>query len=71
MSENVIRKGDVEWERLYLKWKESDKDAGWLVTGSEQYRVILNDDDDILFIPVSGNIDSLYGSTTGGVVNNG
>lgn len=66
MADNVIRKGHPDWERLYEEWKGSDSEAGWLVTGSMQYRVIATDDDEILFIPVTGNIDSLYGSLTQG-----
>jgi hypothetical protein len=67
MGDNIVRKGDVGYERLFTKWKESKKDAGWLVIGSEQYRVIAHEDDSIIFIPVAGNIDSMYGSVSGGV----
>ena len=66
MANMVIRKGDSEWQRLFEAWKASEE-AGWLVIGSEQYRVIAGDDDSILFIPVTGNIDSMYGSFTEGV----
>jgi hypothetical protein len=66
MLSEVIKKGDPGWERLFEAWKSSEE-AGWLVLNTEQYRVIANDDDAILFIPVSGNIDSMYGSYTQGV----
>lgn len=66
MPSEVIRKGDDGWERLFEAWKSS-REAGWLAIGTEQYRVIAGDDDSILFVPVSGNIDSMYGSTTQGV----
>ena len=65
--DNVIRKGDPRWERLYKEWISSKKDAGWLVIGAEQYRVIAKDDDSILFVPVTGNIDTMYGHMTTGV----
>lgn len=65
MEDNVIRKGDARWERLYSRWRADKGEAGWLVIGAEQYRVIANDDDSIIFIPVTGNIDTLYNSTTG------
>lgn len=67
MGNAVIKKGDEGWERLFELWKSSNKDAGWLVIGAEQYQVIAKDDDSIIFIPVGGNIDSMYGSTTQGV----
>ena len=64
---DVIRKGDSEWERLFTAWRASKKEAGWLVIGAEQYRVIANDDDSVLFVPITGNIDSMYGHMTQGV----
>lgn len=67
MAEVVIRKGHPEWERLYSKWKASKDDAGWLVFGSEQYRVIALDDDSIIFVAKAGLIDGMYGSLTQGV----
>lgn len=67
MAGNIIKRGDAEWERLYRAWKADGKDAGWLVTGAEQYRVIAESDENILFIPVTGNIDNMYGSYTQGV----
>lgn len=67
MNAGVIDRGDDRWERLFREWKASEKDAGWLVIGSEQYRVIANDDDGVLFIPVTGNIDGMYGSLSGGI----
>lgn len=67
MSSNVIDKSDERWERLYKAWLSDDKEAGWLVLGSEQYRVVAKDDDSILFIQTSGNIDSMYGSYSQGV----
>jgi hypothetical protein len=66
-EKDIIRQGDDRWERLFARWKASKGDAGWLVIGSEQYRVIANDDDSVIFIPVTGNIDSMYGSMSGGI----
>lgn len=65
--EEIIKEGDRRWERLYSAWKADRRDAGWLVIGSEQYRVIARDDDAVIFIPVVGNIDSMYGTMTGGI----
>lgn len=67
MAEQVIRKGDSEWQRLFDAWKSSKGNAGWLDIRGELYRVIVNDDDSILFIPKAGSIDNMYGSTTQGV----
>ena len=66
-EQDIVRKGDDRWERLFKKWKTSKSDAGWLVIGSEQYRVIANDDDSVIFVPVTGNIDGMYGSMSGGL----
>lgn len=67
MEDFVIRKGDQRWDRLYELWKSDKKEPGWLVKGTEQYRVIAGDDEDILFVLVAGNIDGMYGSMTQGV----
>ncbi len=67
MENSAIKKGDMEWDRLFEAWKEDNRDAGWLVIGTKQYRVIAKDDDSIIFIPVTGDIDSMYGQTTQGV----
>ena len=66
-TDNVIRKGDPEWDRLFQAWSQDKKKAGWLVLGTLQYRVIQNDDDSVVFVPVTGNIDSYYGSMSQGV----
>ena len=67
MEKDVIRQGDSRWELLYKAWLGDGKDAGWLVHGGIQYRVLAQDDDTIIFEPVSGNIDSMYGSMSGGI----
>lgn len=63
----VIRKGDAEWERLYTAWRADGKEAGYLVMGSEQYKVYANDGDDVLFVRTGSNIDANYASITGGI----
>jgi len=65
--DNVIRKGDPRWERLFKAWKGEGKSAGWLVLRSEQYRVIGGEDASVLFVPTSGNIDQHYGDYSQGV----
>lgn len=65
--QDVIKKGDIRFERLFQLWKDDKKDAGWLIIGSESYRVIANDDDDVLFIPARDGIDNYYGTITGGI----
>ena len=65
--QDVIKKDDVRFARLFQLWKNDKKDAGWLVVGSESYRVIANDGDDVLFIPTKSGIDDYYGMTTGGI----
>lgn len=67
MAENVIKKGDPEWQRLFDAWKSAKGNAGWLDIRGALYRVIVNDDDSILFIPQANSIDNMYGSTTQGV----
>ena len=67
MPKDVIRQGDDRWEPLFKAWLAARGDAGWLVHGGLQYRVIAQDDDVIIFEPVSGNIDSMYGSMSGGI----
>jgi hypothetical protein len=67
MSKDVIREGDDRWESLFKAWLASSGDAGWLVYGGKQYRVFAQDDDTVVFENVSGNIDSMYGSLSGGI----
>lgn len=63
----VVHKGDPGYERLISAWKSDKKDAGTLVIGNEQWHVAIGTDDNVFFTMVSGNIDSYYGSLSGGL----
>ena len=67
MAYGEIRKGDEGYEKLVQKWKADKKKPGWLADGSRHYRVIEHEDGQFVFVPVAGNIDSMYGSMSGGI----
>ncbi len=62
---SVISKDDPDWLRLYTAWVEQ-KQAGWVVVGGTQYRVLHPSDEDIAFELVAG-FDEMYGSITKGM----
>lgn len=61
----VITKDDSDWLRLYQAWVEQ-KQAGWVVIGGTQYRVLRPSDEEVSFELVSG-FDTMYGSITQGL----
>jgi hypothetical protein len=66
-NEVYIKFGDPGYERLFTAWKADNREAGTLCIGTEQYTVLLGTDDKVFFKSVSGNIDSFYGSLSGGI----